>query len=86
MITSSSGVLYTVYDGRKRTIMVCRRTKRNTMMYVFRRYKDMSESDKEKVKALHAMVVEQGNVISSDEGDPSDIDSFLAFHEQRPCG
>jgi hypothetical protein len=86
MISSKNGVLYTIYDGRGRTIMVCRMTKRHTMMYIFRRYQDMSDSDKQKVRRLHAMAISVGAVIDSEDGDPRDIDGFLSFKEQKPCG
>jgi len=86
MIFSKNGVVYTIYDGRKRPIMICRATKRNTMMYIFRRYKDMSESDKQKVRGLHAVATSMGVVISSEDGDPYDIEGFLSFKEQKPCG
>ena len=56
------------------------------MMYIFRRYKDMSESDKQKVRGLHAVATSMGVVISSEDGDPYDIEGFLSFKEQKPCG
>lgn len=86
MVFSKNGVIYTIYDGRRRPVMICRITKRHKMMYIFMRYNNMGEADKQKLRGLYAMVINNGSVVDLDGCSLGDLDAFLSFKEQKPCG
>jgi hypothetical protein len=79
------GVLLTVTDARQRPLVILRRTKNDTMSYIFKRYKDMTTEEKAKVKVIYDSVIEKG-MVESEEGTIGNIDDFLNFTENKLCG
>ena len=85
MTNSKSRTIGTLKDHSGRPLVIIRRTKKGTVMYIFRRYNDMTEDDKDIVRHLHSYA--SSNVThSSEDGSEQDVESFLSFLEQKPCG
>ena len=81
-----TGVFGTVRDARGRPLVVLRRTPRGTVMFVFKRYKDMTPDDRRKAETLYSVATSNGAGVSV-AGDGG-ITAFLDFDEkeEKPCG
>ena len=87
MWNSGAKVISTIADSKERPLIVLRRTNKGKLMYVLMRYNDMTEEDKEKVRSAYELAKESGQPMDSDgNGAVDDIESFLSFADDEPCG
>jgi hypothetical protein len=64
--------------------MILMRTKRDTIMRVFKRYRDMGSDEKQLLLGLLRDAASgSGDATIASEGEMSD---FLDFKDDRPCG
>ena len=82
----SDGILMAVPDEVGRPLIIIRRTRKNTIMYVFKRYKGMSQDSIEKVKKMYTLARSKTTITGSDDDGITDINKFLSFESDRPCG
>lgn len=82
-----SKVISVIKGSKDRPIIILRRTNKGKLMYMLMRYNDMTEDDKDNVRAAYELVKESGQLdCSVDQNDADDIESFLSFQDNKPCG
>lgn len=80
-------VISTITDAKDRPLIVLRRTNKGKLMYVLMRYNDMTEEDRDKVRSAYELAKESGQSMdSADATAVDDIESFLSFKDDEPCG
>jgi predicted nucleotidyltransferase component of viral defense system len=78
----STGTIYTVKDQLNRPLVILRRSTNGKLLYILNRYLDMTENDKEVVRTSYQVALR----LQSIDGDISNIEDFLSFSENKPCG
>jgi len=82
MNLSSTGIIYTFNDEQKRPLATLRRTKKGKILYILNRYVDMTENDKNIVRGVYQASLKSNSATD----DIEDIEEFLSFSENKPCG
>jgi len=83
-MTRKNQILASLKDSRGRPIMLLMRTKRDTIMRVFKRYRDMRLEEKKLLLGLLRDAASgSGDAMIASESEMSD---FLDFKDDRPCG
>jgi len=72
-------------DERGRRLFVVRRAPNGDVVTIVHRYGDMTGADKDVVRAAFAAAID-GAVGGESDGKVGDVERFLAFDEDRPCG
>lgn len=86
MSISATGVITVLNDLRGRPLVTVRRPPKGYVMYILMRYKDMTESDKDIVRAAYE-IASSHSVDGIELGESTkDIEGFLEFSENRLCG
>ena len=79
------GTLMELSDSKGRPLVVLRRAHNGQMLTILMRYRDMTEADKDAVRGAFGDVADA--TISGERNSTiGDIEKFLAFDEERPCG
>jgi len=84
MKISSSGIIYTVKDNNNRPLVILRHSKNVKILYILNRYVDMTEKDKDIIRVAYEVALKSSSQI--DKGNISNIEDFLNFSENKPCG
>ena len=85
-MNTSSTIVIRFCDRRGRPLVILRKLKNGRYMYVLKRYNDMTDAERSVVRSAHANAVKNGSARSGDGTDVFDIEEFLSFREERPCG
>jgi hypothetical protein len=72
--------ILTVDDEKGRPLIILRSDSKSRLMYIFKRYIDMSEEAKEIIRTAYQISIENKN-----QGIEN-IEDFLSFSENQPCG
>ena len=85
-MANSNKIIASVEDARGRPLLTLMRTKKGTLVHVFKRYKDMGVADKKMLMARYRRLASgvSGEVLSV--GSEKEMADFLDFKENRPCG
>ena len=67
-------------DEKGRPLIILRSDSKSRLMYIFKRYIDMSEEAKEIIRTAYQISIENKN-----QGIEN-IEDFLSFSENQPCG
>jgi hypothetical protein len=87
MLKWESKVISVIKGSKDRPMIILRRTNKGKLMYMLMRYNDMTEDDKDNVRAAYELVKESGQFdCSVDQNDADDIELFLSFQDNKPCG
>jgi hypothetical protein len=73
-------IILTVDDEKGRPLIILRSDSKSRLMYIFKRYIDMSEEAKEIIRTAYQISIENKN-----QGIEN-IEDFLSFSENQPCG
>jgi hypothetical protein len=79
-VARENKILGTMKDAKGRPLVILMRTRKGTLMHVFKRYKGMPDGDKATIMAVHSKLT--GGVKASDD----EMRDFLEFKDQLPCG
>jgi hypothetical protein len=82
MNLASGKTILKVLDDKKRPLVLLRRYVSGKMLYILNRYVDMTENDKNIVRASYEIAFK----LKPDEMDIQDLENFLSFSENKPCG
>jgi len=83
---SKNKIIATIRDSRKRPLVILLRTKNKTIMHVFKRYKDMTVSDREFILDSYRKVATSGAGRIVEKQSEAEIIDFLDFKDDHPCG
>ena len=78
--------LMRVSDARGRPLVMLRRTPKGEFLTVLMRYRDMTGEDKAVVRAAFRNATKGAAVGGDSDGTIGDVERFIAFEEDRPCG
>ena len=79
-------IIGTIKDTKGRPLLILMRTKRDTIMHIFKRYRDMSDQDKDVIMAMWKELA-SGNIGKTFSiGTESEMTDFLNFKDNHPCG
>lgn len=82
-MANKNKIIGTFKDTKGRPLLILMRTKRDTIIYIFKRYVDMGAKEKDMLISLHNTLASKLGVMEGIEGD---ISNFLNFKSDRPCG
>lgn len=83
MIPSSK--LLEISDSKGRPLIKLRQAPNGDILTIMMRYRDMTEDDKNAVRGAFESASHNASGGESD-GQIGDIEKFLNFEEERPCG
>ena len=85
-MANENKVIGTLKDAKGRPLLILMRTKRGTLMHVFKRYKDMGSKERGTLMAMYGNLASGlGGAIVGVQSEKEMAD-FLDFKDDRPCG
>ena len=85
-MSPSTGIITSIIDSTGRPLVILRRTLNGSMLYILRRYKNMTENDKSVVRAAYKIA--SLNAVGGAElkTEVTNIEDFLSFLDNGLCG
>ena len=85
-MTSKNKIICTIKDVKDRPLLILMRTKKDTMMHIFKRYRNMSDQDKDVIMTMWKQLASGQSGKTFSIGTESEMTDFLNFKDNRPCG
>ena len=85
-MANKNKIIGTLKDAKGRPLLILMRTKKGTLMHVFKRYKDMVPKERETLMVMYDNLASGlgGTIVGAESG--KEMADFLDFKDDRPCG